>query len=413
MTNIYDELKWRGLFHQDTAGTEAFFRAQPSLIVYAGFDPTAESLHVGNLIPLLTLKRFADKGHKVIGLLGGATALIGDPSGRSTERNLSTIEEVHARSQKIISQLKHFLPESSILNNFDWIQPLNLIEFLRDIGKHFSISEMLHRDSISTRLSQGISFTEFSYMLLQAYDFYFLAKEHGCQVQVGGSDQWGNITSGIELTKKKLGKTVHGLTLPLITSSNGQKLGKTVDGAIWLDPDKTTPYAFYQYWLNTDDHDAIKFCRLFTALSQEHLADVEIAAKSTPESRISQHLLAEQLTCLVHGKKASEEASLASKALFENGDLSTLPIDSWQMLMKTLPHAVCTSAINLPEAMIAVGLVKSKGEASRDIASGGLSLNGEKVKDPKQTVSPHYHHRFALIRKGKKSYACLEFSSQP
>jgi len=406
--NIYDELKWRGLIHQETAGTKEFLSLISPITLYAGFDPTADSLHVGNLIPLLTLERFQKLGHGVIALLGGATGLIGDPSGRSTERNLSSPEEIAIRSSKIESQIRN-LGITGILDNLYWTKELSTLTFLRDIGKYFSINEMLSKESVATRLETGISFTEFSYMLLQAFDFYHLSQGfEKCKLQIGGSDQWGNITAGIELIKKKSGKPAYGLTLPLITTANGQKLGKTADGAIWLDPLKTKPYTFYQYWFNTDDQDVIQFLKYFTALTNDQVSDFAEKMKKEPEKRTAQKHLALELTSKIHGREIAQQIQEASEVLFGDQKIETLNPETWEMLKFSLPHQSYHQKIpTIVEALIDTKLAKSKGEARREIASSGIYLNQNRITDPEMFIK---NCRFALLRRGKKSYSCIEIN---
>ncbi|NTW05125.1 MAG: tyrosine--tRNA ligase, partial [Peptococcaceae bacterium] len=331
--DFLDELKYRGLVNDmsDPEGIRELLNNE-SVTIYCGFDPTADSLHIGHLLPLLGLQRFQLAGHKPIALAGGATGLIGDPSGKSVERNLNSKELVDSYLIKIKEQLSRFLDFESetnpalLLNNYDWISKINVIEYLRDIGKHFSINSMLAKDSVKSRIENkevGISYTEFSYMILQSYDFYYLNKNHDCKLQIGGSDQWGNITSGIELIRRTMQKTAYALTFPLITTSEGKKFGKTEAGAIWLDSKKTSPYQFYQFWINVTDQDVIRFIKYFTFLDREAINLLENAVDTAPEKREAQQKLAHEMTVMVHGAEEAASAKKIGEALFR-GELNQL-----------------------------------------------------------------------------------------
>ena len=328
--NIYDELKWRGMIYDQIDGVEKLLK-EKKVTLYNGFDPTADSLHVGHMVPLIALARFQRYGHNVLALAGGGTCMIGDPSGRSSERNLLTRDEVAHNVECIKAQLAHFLDfevksnPAKIVNNMDWLGQLNMIDFLRDTGKHFTINAMLAKDSVKNRMDResGLSFTEFSYMLLQSYDYYHLHTEMGCELQCGGSDQWGNITAGAELIRRRTGDSVYGLTYPLIKKSDGTKFGKTASGAVWLDPKRTSPYKFYQFWLNADDADVIHYLKFYTFFTEEEIAALDQETKDHPENRAAQKTLAKELTLMMHGQTALDKAVQASQALF-GGDITGL-----------------------------------------------------------------------------------------
>ena len=411
-TTIVDELTWRGLVAQST-DIEALQAAavQPPLTVYAGFDPTAPSLHAGNLVPLLTLQRFQRAGHRPIVLAGGATGLIGDP--RDTgERTLNTDDTVAAWSERIRGQLERFVDFDDtatgavVVNNLTWTKPLGAIEFLRDVGKHFSVNVMLDRDTIRRRLDgEGISYTEFSYMLLQANDYVELHQRYGCSLQIGGSDQWGNIIAGVRLVRQKLGATVHALTVPLVTAADGTKFGKsTGGGSLWLDPEMTSPYSWYQYFVNTADADVIRYLRWFTFLPAEDLAELEEATATRPHERAAQRRLARELTTLVHGADATEAVEHASAALFGRGELdrldeSTLAAALRETSVAELPPGGPDTIVDL---LVATGLSASKGAARRTIAEGGVSVNNVRIDSEEWVAeSSHFlHGRWLVLRRG-------------
>ncbi|WP_089972173.1 tyrosine--tRNA ligase [Lihuaxuella thermophila] len=417
--DIIQDLEKRGLIYQHTdldALRERLSRGPITL--YCGFDPTADSLHIGSLVPILTLRRFQLAGHQPIALVGGGTGLIGDPSGRSTERTLNSREVVEEWSQKLRKQLERFLDfdtkENSALlvNNYDWLSALSAIEFLRDIGKSFSVNSMLAKESVSSRLEKGISFTEFSYMILQAYDFMKLHELYKCELQIGGSDQWGNITAGTDLIRRNYGEKaeVHGLTLPLVTKSDGSKFGKTESGAIWLDADKTSPYQFYQFWINTDDADVIRFMKYFTFLSLEEIDEYAALVETEPEKREAQRRLAEEVTTLVHGKEACERAVRISQALFR-GDLKSLSADEIAEGFQDVPSAKIEGPeVPLVDALVQVGAAKSKREAREFITNGAITVNDEKVTclDTKAGEIPALDGKYLVIRRGKKKYYLCE-----
>ena len=416
---LIDELKQRGLFAQasDEDGLVQHL-GSGSRTLYCGFDPTAESLQIGNLVPLLTLRRFQAVGHRPILLLGGATGLIGDPSGRGDERNLNDSGLVEVWVERIRAQVEPFLDFSGkaaavIVNNLDWTKGLDVIRFLRDVGKHFSVNAMIQRESVKSRLDrkgEGISYTEFSYMLLQANDFLELAKRHGCSVQIGGSDQWGNIVSGMDLVRRQLGSEAFALTVPLIAKADGTKFGKTAAGAIWLDPAKTSPYAFYQFWLNSSDDDVIKFLKVFTFIGLDEIAELEATVASEPQSRAGQLRLAEHVTNLVHGAEALGSAKRISECLF-GGGLDTLTQGDLEQLR--LDGMDCTQlaevSVGLLYAAAESGLVPSRGAARKLVQSKGLSVNGVVQEDSERNLdwSDALFGRFYLLRRGKKNWHLL------
>jgi tyrosyl-tRNA synthetase len=419
-TTIVDELTWRGLVAQST-DIEALQAAavQPPLTVYAGFDPTAPSLHAGNLVPLLTLQRFQRAGHRPIVLAGGATGLIGDPRDAG-ERTLNTDDTVAAWSERIRGQLERFVDFDDtatgavVVNNLTWTKPLGAIEFLRDVGKHFSVNVMLDRDTIRRRLDgEGISYTEFSYMLLQANDYVELHQRYGCSLQIGGSDQWGNIIAGVRLVRQKLGATVHALTVPLVTAADGTKFGKsTGGGSLWLDPEMTSSYSWYQYFVNTADADVIRYLRWFTFLPAEDLAELEEATATRPHERAAQRRLARELTTLVHGADATEAVEHASAALFGRGELerldeSTLAAALRETSVAELPPGGPDTIVDL---LVATGLSASKGAARRTIAEGGVSVNNVRIDSEEWVAeSSHFlHGRWLVLRRGKRNIAGVQ-----
>ncbi|HEX4815326.1 MAG TPA: tyrosine--tRNA ligase [Nonomuraea sp.] len=419
MTDILDELEWRDVIAQTTdidALREALSKGP--ITVYAGFDPTAPSLHVGNLATLLILTRFQRAGHKPIGLVGGATGLIGDPSGRSTERVLNTTEVVAEWVRRIRVQVEKFLSfepgpnAATLVSNLDWTAQLSAIDFLRDVGKHFPVNRMLARESVSARLAgEGLSYTEFSYQILQANDYLELYRRHGCALQLGGSDQWGNITAGVDLIRRVEGAHVHALTGKLITKADGTKFGKTAGGAVWLDPALTSPYAFYQYWLNADDRDVIRFLKVFTFRSREEIDELEKAVADRPFAREAQRTLAEDLTTLVHGADELAAVVAASKALFGQGSLTELSASTLEGALAEVPKARI-SALGVPfvDLMADSGLVDSKSAARRAVKEGGAYLNNVKITDESYvpTTDDLLRGRFMVLRRGKKSIGGVE-----
>lgn len=421
-TTILDELSWRGLIAQST-DLEALSAevAGGPITVYAGFDPTAPSLHAGNLVPLLALRRFQRAGHRPIVLAGGATGLIGDPRD-SGERTLNTADTVAEWSERIRGQLERFVdfddsgnsPTGAVVvNNLDWTAPLSAVEFLRDVGKHFSVNVMLDRDTIRRRLEEGISYTEFSYMLLQANDYVQLRQRYGCSLQIGGSDQWGNIIAGVRLVRQKLGATVHALTVPLVTAADGTKFGKsTGGGSLWLDPEMTSPYAWYQYFFNTADADVIRYLRWFTFLSAEQLTELEQATAERPHERAAQRALAREFTTLVHGEAATEAVELASQALFGRGELARLDESTLTAALRETSVAQLAGGAEdgIVDLLVATGLSPSRGAARRTIGEGGVSVNNVRVDGEEWTPRPEdfLHGRWLVLRRGKRNVAGVE-----
>lgn len=416
-TTILDELGWRGLIAQSTdIDALAAAAAQPPMTVYAGFDPTAPSLHAGNLVPLLTLRRFQHAGHRPIVLAGGATGLIGDPR-ESGERAVSSADIVAAWSERIRGQLERFVDFDDsaagavVENNLTWTAPLSAIDFLREVGRHFSVNVMLDRDTIRRRLDgDGISYTEFSYLLLQANDYVELHRRHGCSLQIGGSDQWGNIIAGVRLVRQKLGASVHALTVPLVTSADGTKFGKsTGGGSLWLDPEMTSPYAWYQYFINTADADVLRYLQWFTFLSAEELSELADATALRPHERAAQRRLARELTTLVHGAAATESVQHASGALFGRGELNLL--DEATLASALRETSVAELAPGHPDGIIdllvATGLSASRGEARRTVGEGGVSVNNVRVDSETWAAdaSDFLHGRWLVLRRGKRSVA--------
>jgi tyrosyl-tRNA synthetase len=417
--DFVEELRWRGLLYDMTEGAEETLKTR-KIAAYIGFDPTADSLHVGSLLPVMVLVHLQRHGHTPIALMGGGTGMIGDPSGKSTERQLLTVEQLDHNLAAIREQMSHFLdfdrPGNPALmrNNADWLRPLNLIAFLRDIGKHFTVNYMLAKDSVKSRLEteEGISFTEFSYMLLQSYDFLTLYRTENCTFQMGGSDQWGNITAGAALIRRVEGGSAHAVTVPLVTSSSGIKFGKTEAGTVWLDPERTSPFRFYQYWLNTADDDAIQYLKFFTLLGPDEIAEYERAVREEPHLRAAQRRLAEEVTRMVHGPEALARAERATEALFGGGDLEGLSARELEDVFAEVPSSTVSRDQLAGEGMSYVdlaagaGLDRSKGQVRKLVASGGMYLNNERVEDTAATVTldDAIEGRIVVLRKGKKKY---------
>jgi tyrosyl-tRNA synthetase len=422
--NILEELQWRGLLADCTDAPELAKRVSPGPItVYCGFDPTADSLHIGSLVPLLGLRRFQLLGHHPIPLAGGATGSIGDPSGKTQERQLLTKEVLDNNIAKVKEQLRRLLDfdtpvnPARLLDNAAWTAPVSFLEFLRDIGKHFSVNQMVAKESVRARMEDreaGISYTEFSYMLLQAFDFYVLCRDHNCELQIGGSDQWGNITAGIDLTRRKLGRTVYGLTLPLIMNADGSKFGKTVAGAVWLDPARTSVYRFYQYWIRTDDRDVVRYLKYFTFLSQDEIAALEKQHTENPGARTAHKALAKAVTDLVHGPSATAEAMRASEILF-GGDLAGISEATFNEIVGEVPTKEIGKADLdgagklLVELLVHSGLCPSKGQARKDIEGGGAYVNNIREASFQRLVTAKdlLFGKHLLLRKGKRNYVVL------
>jgi tyrosyl-tRNA synthetase len=414
--HILDDLAWRSLIEisTDLETLRAALDAGP-VTLYCGFDPTAPSLQFGNLVQLVTLRRFQDAGHRVIGLVGGGTGLIGDPSGRSEERALNEEAVVAGWVERIRSQVEGVLRFSGenpalIANNLDWTAPVSIIEFLRDIGKHFTISRMLAKEVVATRLEAGISYTEFSYQLLQAHDFLQLYRRHGCTLQTGGSDQWGNLTAGVDLIRRVEGVAVHALATPLLTKADGTKYGKTASSTLWLDPAMTSPYAFYQYFLNQADADVGPLLRVFSFRSHEEISGLEEAARAHPEAREAQRVLARELTALVHGEAAAAEAVAASQSLFGSGDLRAIDRVTFESAVADLPRAEVSSPLpGVVDLLVASGLARSRGDARRALEQGGVYVNNERVQtDEPPAADALLHGRWLLLRRGKRALGVVE-----
>ncbi|MGA2864812.1 MAG: tyrosine--tRNA ligase [Verrucomicrobiota bacterium] len=422
--NILEELQWRGLLADCTDLPELARRVSPGpLTVYCGFDPSGDSLHLGNLVPLLALRRFQLLGHHPIALAGGATGAIGDPSGKSQERQLLPRDLLAANLAKINEQLRRLLDfdtplnPARLLDNAAWTAPVSYLDFLRDIGKHFSLNQMLAKESVRARLADrqaGISYTEFSYMLLQAFDFYVLCRDYNCQLQIGGSDQWGNITAGLDLTRKILGRPVFGLTLPLITNADGSKFGKTVAGAVWLDPAKTSPYKFYQCWIRTDDRDVVRYLKYFTFLGQDEIAALASQHAQNPGARPAHKALAKAATGLVHGPSAAAEALRASEILF-GGELGGISETTFNEIVGEAPTKEIQKAQlqgagqPLVELLVRGGLCPSKGQARKDLAGGGIYVNNLRETSFQRAITTRdlLFGKHLLLRKGKRTFVVV------
>lgn len=419
MTNaLLEDLKWRGLIYQQTdeSGIENILNKE-QVTLYCGADPTADSLHIGHLLPFLTLRRFQEHGHRPLVLIGGGTGMIGDPSGKSEERTLQTEAQVETNVQGINKQM-HKIFEfdtekgAKLVNNKDWLGQISLIDFLRDYGKHVGVNYMLGKDSIQTRLEHGISYTEFTYTILQAIDFGHLNRTYNCKVQVGGSDQWGNITSGIELMRRMYGQTeAYGLTIPLVVKSDGKKFGKTEGGAVWLDAAKTSPYEFYQFWINTTDDDVIKFLKYFTFLEQEEIEALEKSLNEAPHLREAQKALAENVTRFIHGQDALDDAIRISQALFA-GDLQSLSASELKEGFKDVPQVELSSETrNIVEVIVETGISSSKRQAREDVNNGAIYINGIRQQDVNYelTSGDKIENEFTIIRRGKKKYFMVNY----
>lgn len=415
---LLEELSWRGLVYQQTdeEGIETLLNKE-EVKIYCGADPTADSLHIGHLLPYLTLRRFQEAGHRPIVLVGGGTGMIGDPSGKSEERVLQTEAQVDKNVRGIqqqMEQLFDFNVENGpiLVNNYDWLSQISLIEFLRDYGKHVGVNYMLGKDSIQSRLENGISYTEFTYTILQAIDFGHLNRVHDCKLQIGGSDQWGNITSGIELMRRMYGVTdVYGFTIPLVTKADGKKFGKSESGTIWLDPEKTSPYEFYQFWINTSDDDVIKCLKYFTFLSKTDIEALEKSVVEEPHLRKAQTTLAEEVTRFIHGNDALAEAQRISQALFK-GDLKSLSAEEIKAGFKDVPQVTLSNeTTNIVDALVETKIASSKRQAREDITNGAIYINGERQQDLAYTLSSddRYDDTFTIIRRGKKKYFMVNY----
>lgn len=419
--SAFEDLEWRGLVYQvtDPAIVERINRG--SITGYIGFDPTADSLHIGNLLQLLNLRRLQQAGNTPIVLAGGATGMVGDPSFKSDERQLMSIEQLRANIDSIRSQLRQFVDfdcsnSARLVNNYDWTEPVGVIDFLRDVGKHFTVNQLLARDSVRSRLEdreQGISFTEFSYALMQAFDFLHLFEHHNCELQMGASDQWGNIVAGVDLIRKVKGKQAFGVVSPLVTKCDGTKFGKSETGNIWLSPKRTSPFAFYQFLLRSADEDAVPFLKYFTFLPREEIEALAIQTRDAPQKRMAQRALAEELTRLVHGESELLRAQKATAALYSEA-IRELDVTTLRDIANETRSVVCTRndiGMTLVDALVRAGLCASKSAARTSIQQGGVSVNNGRIADVDATLERDslLHNQFVVVRRGKKDYALLVF----
>ncbi|MBT2681596.1 tyrosine--tRNA ligase [Bacillus sp. ISL-35] len=417
---LLKDLEWRGIIYQQTdeEGMKDLL-SKEKISLYCGVDPTADSMHIGHLLPFLTLRRFQNAGHRPIVLVGGATGLIGDPSGKSEERKLQTLEQVQVNVDGIKKQLgKIFDVEGEngalMVNNYDWAGSMDVVTFLRDFGKHVGVNYMLAKDTIASRLETGISFTEFTYTILQAMDFFHLYENHDCKLQIGGSDQWGNITTGLELIRKMSaeGSKAYGMTIPLVTKADGTKFGKSESGAVWLDPEKTSPYEFYQFWINTADADVVKYLKFFTFLEKEEIEALEKAVEEEAHLRKAQKALAEEMTRMIHGEEALQQAIRISAALF-SGDIKNLSADEIRQGFKDVPSFTVEGGEEqgLVDLLVAAKISPSKRQAREDVSNGAVSLNGERVTDTAYVLSDadKIEGQFTIVRRGKKKYFMLKY----
>ena len=410
--NIIDELTWRGAINQQTdAEGLKKLTSEKKISLYCGVDPTGDSMHIGHLIPFMMMKRFELAGHHPYILIGGATGSIGDPSGRKTERQLQTMDKVQHNVKALSRQMQRLFGGDSnvtMVNNYDWLSKISLLDFLRDYGKLVNINTMLAKDVVASRLDTGISFTEFTYQILQSVDFLTLHNEHGIQLQIGGADQWGNITAGIDLIHKIKGadEAVYGLTIPLMLKADGTKFGKTAGGAIWLDADKTSPYEFYQFWLNQDDRDVIRYLKFFTFLGQDEINQLAATVENEPEKRLAQRRLAEEVTRFVHGEEALESAQHISEILF-SGDIQRLTLTEVQEAFEKVPNvSINSEPTNIVELLTETAIEPSRRQAREDITNGAITINGERCTDTDAQLNPktNFSGKFMVIRRGKKNY---------
>lgn len=422
MTNsLIEDLQWRGLLYQqtDAEGMEKLLNEE-KVSLYVGVDPTADSMHIGHIVPLLTLRRFQQAGHRPILLVGGATGMIGDPSGRSTERNLLTEEQIAKNVAGLKAQMERIFDFSEsengakLVNNYDWIGKLSVIDFLRDYGKLVNVNYLLAKDTIASRLETGISFTEFSYTLIQGIDFNYLYDNYDVRIQVGGSDQWGNITTGLEVIRKTHEEETKafGITIPLVTKADGTKFGKTAGGAVWLDPEKTSPYEFYQFWVNAADADVVKYLKIFTFLSREEIEALEVSVQEEPHLRKAQKTLAAEMTKLIHGEEGLDQAERITAALF-SGDLKSLSVDEMKVAFAGVPSVELSKEDkNIVDLLVEASISSSKRQAREDVTNGAILVNGEKVTDLDYVVDAkdRLEDAFAIIRRGKKKYHMVKFN---
>ena len=413
-SNVLQELEWRGFVHQATPGLGAHLTKGP-VNGYCGFDPTVPSLQVGNLMPLMLLANLQRAGHRPIVLMGGGTGLIGDPSGKSAERPLLSKDEIRENVRRMRDQTSRFLefgagPTAALmLDNAKWLVEQRLVDFLRDVGKHFTVNVMMQKESVRARMETGLSFTEFSYMLLQAFDYLVLARDHGCTVQVGGSDQWGNITAGVDLIRRVENGEAHGLVAPLVTTAAGKKFGKTEGGAVWLDPAMTSPYRLYQFWINTDDRDVDGYLRMFTLATRDEIGEVMARHRKDPAARNAQRFLAQDVTRRVHGAEAALSAEWASKVLFGELDPRETNPSVFEMLSQEIPTSnVSDTRLPLIDALVSAGLAKSKADARRSIEQGAVYVSGDRETDVGRTLDGgDWTGGYLLLRKGRREYALL------
>jgi len=422
MTNpLIEDLQWRGLLYQqtDAEGMEKLLNEE-KVSLYVGVDPTADSMHIGHIVPLLTLRRFQQAGHRPVLVVGGATGMIGDPSGRSTERNLLTEEQIALNVAGLKAQMERIFDFSEtdngaqLVNNYDWVGKLSVIDFLRDYGKLVNVNYLLAKDTIASRLESGISFTEFTYTIIQGIDFNYLYDHYNVKIQVGGSDQWGNITTGLEVIRKTHVEETNafGITIPLVTKADGTKFGKTAGGSVWLDAEKTSPYEFYQFWVNTADSDVIKYLKIFTFLSRKEIEALEVAVQEEPHLRKAQKTLAAEMTKLIHGEAGLEQAEKITAALF-SGDLKALSVEEMKVAFAGVPSVeLAKEDKNIVELIVEAGISSSKRQAREDVTNGAISVNGEKITDLDYVVDgkDRLEDAFAIIRRGKKKYHMVKFS---
>ncbi|MFC7684355.1 tyrosine--tRNA ligase [Ureibacillus sp. GCM10028918] len=422
MTNpLLEDLQWRGLLYQqtDAEGMEKLLNEE-KVALYVGVDPTADSMHIGHIVPLLTLRRFQQAGHRPVLVVGGATGMIGDPSGRSSERNLLTEEQIAHNVAGLKAQMERIFDFSEkengaqLVNNYDWVGKLSVIDFLRDYGKLVNVNYLLAKDTIASRLESGISFTEFTYTIIQGLDFNYLYDNYNVKIQVGGSDQWGNITTGLEVIRKTHEEETNafGITIPLVTKADGTKFGKTAGGSVWLDPEKTSPYEFYQFWVNTADSDVIKYLKIFTFLSREEIEALEITVQEEPHLRKAQKTLAAEMTKLIHGEAGLEQAEKITAALF-SGDLKTLSVEEMKVAFAGVPSIeLVKEDKNIVDLIVEAGISSSKRQAREDVTNGAISVNGEKIADLDYVIDgkDRLEDAFAIIRRGKKKYHMVKFS---
>ena len=413
--NILEDLKWRGAINQqtDAEGLAKYLEEHDDLALYCGTDPTGDSLHIGHLIPFMILKRFQLAGYHPVIVIGGGTGTIGDPSGRSTERVLLDAEKLHQNEIALTKQMEKLFGTDNfeIVNNAEWLDKLSLIDFLRDYGKHFQVNNMINKDVVASRLENGISFTEFSYQILQAIDFYQLNKNHGVQMQIGGSDQWGNITAGIDLIHKLMGsdREAFGLTIPLMLKADGTKFGKSAGGAIWLDPEKTSPYEFYQFWINQDDRDVVKYLKYFTFLSHEEIDELAEQVKTEPWKRTAQKTLAKEVTKFVHGEEGLAEAEMITGSLF-SGNVKDLTVTQIEQGLKSAPTAESGSAAkNIVDFLVDTKIESSKRQAREDVENGAIYINGDREQSVDFEVDPAkaFDGKYVIVRKGKRKYTLV------